>query len=404
MTALFDLVLGVVTSIGGFAEAGSMSTAAQAGAEFGTSLLWAVALATLIVAMLAEMSGRMAIVSRQTVAGAIRERFGIHFQLLPLCGELLLDGLLLAAELGGVAIALKLLLGGSAVMWVLPVAFLVGLIFWTCNFAVIEDGLGLLGLVTLVFVVAAWRLGPDTGAVLQGFVPSIPADSTPRYGLLAVSIVGATVSPYLLNFYASGTLEEEMTEPELWVNRVTAFLGMGFGSIVSMGIMVTAALTLASRGVHVDSFEQAADMLTPAFGALGVPLFAAALGIGCLGAATEITLNGGYLAAQIFGWQWGAGKRRRDAARFSLCAVALLAASALIAATGVDAMRLTMWSMALTVIVMPVIVLPFLVLMNDPRYVKAHASGAAGNLFLAAVTVLAALLAVIVIPMQIVGG
>src|SRR4029078_5302341 len=36
---IFNLLLGVVTSIGGFVEAGSISTAAQAGATFGFALL-----------------------------------------------------------------------------------------------------------------------------------------------------------------------------------------------------------------------------------------------------------------------------------------------------------------------------------------------------------------------------
>ena len=48
MKKIFNLVLGVVTSIGGFVEVGSISTAAQAGSEFGFSLLWAVAAATLM--------------------------------------------------------------------------------------------------------------------------------------------------------------------------------------------------------------------------------------------------------------------------------------------------------------------------------------------------------------------
>ena len=45
MSAILDLVLGIVTSIGGFVEVGSISTSAQAGAEFGFQLLWAVAIA-----------------------------------------------------------------------------------------------------------------------------------------------------------------------------------------------------------------------------------------------------------------------------------------------------------------------------------------------------------------------
>jgi Mn2+/Fe2+ NRAMP family transporter len=46
MSAILDLVLGIVTSIGGFVEAGSISTAAQAGSEFGFQLIWAIAIAT----------------------------------------------------------------------------------------------------------------------------------------------------------------------------------------------------------------------------------------------------------------------------------------------------------------------------------------------------------------------
>jgi len=80
VSGVVNLLLGVVTCIGGFVEVGSISTAAQAGAEFGFQLLWAVALAGAILPILVEMSGRLAIVSRRTVAGAIRERFGIHFQ------------------------------------------------------------------------------------------------------------------------------------------------------------------------------------------------------------------------------------------------------------------------------------------------------------------------------------
>ena len=63
MKSLVDLILGVVTSIGGFVEAGSISTAAQAGSEFGFQLLWAIAIATIMLAMLVEMSGRLGAVS-----------------------------------------------------------------------------------------------------------------------------------------------------------------------------------------------------------------------------------------------------------------------------------------------------------------------------------------------------
>ena len=404
MKKIANLVLGVVTSIGGFVEVGSISTAAQAGSEFEFALLWAVAAAGLMLAMLVEMSGRLAAISGRTVAAAVRERFGIHFQIVPLCAELMTDVLLLAAELGGVAIAVKLLSGVGFQWWVLPSAAVAWLILWLGNFTAIEDGLGVLGLVTLSFVVAAWRLHPAASALGRGFVPSLPGHDTVRYGFLAVSILGATVSPYLLNFYASGAVEEEWSAEDLWINCATSFAGMGFGTVVSMAILIAAALVLAPQHIRVESYEQASLMFLPVFGRWAVTLFALALGVGCLGAAVEIALNGGYLLAQAFGWTWGVEKKRRDTARFSAAFTGVLALGAAIALLGFDPLRLTQISLAMTVMIMPLVVLPFLVLMNDPRFVKEHTSGPTGNIVLTVLVLMGAVFAVIVVPLEVFGG
>lgn len=404
MSAIVDLILGIVTSIGGFVEVGSISTAAQAGSEFGFQLLWAIAAATVMLAMLVEMSGRLAAVSRRSVAAAVRERFGIHFQSIPLVAELLIDLLLAAAEIGGVAIAVQLLTGVRFPWWILPAGLVIWTVLWASGFGVIEYGLGLLGLVTLSFVAAAWQLGPDVGDLRASLIPSLPTHHHLRYAFLAVSILGATVSPYLLNFYASGAIEEKLTEGQLWVNRATAYLGTCFGGVVSMGVLVTSALVLAPRHILVDSYAQAALMFVPVFDRWAVVLFALSLGIGCFGAAVEIVLNAGYLFAQVFGWSWGANRPRRDAARFTVALTVILAGALLVALLGFDPLRLTMISVALTVVIMPFVVLPFLVLMNDPKYVKTHTSGAIGNGFLALLTVLAAWLALVVVPLELLGG
>ena len=404
MKKIFNLLLGVVTSIGGFVEAGSISTAAQAGAEFGFALLWAIAVATIVLAALAEMAGRAATVSKRSMAAAVRERFGFHYQMIPLGAELIIDLLLLAAEIGGVAIAVKLLTGIGFQWWVLPIGLVVWLIIWFGNFAVIEDGVGLLGMVTVTFVVAAWQLHPDAKAVAAGFVPSVPHHDLTRYAFLAVSIVGATVSPYLLNFYSSGAIEEKWSEPDLWINRTTSYLGMGFGSIVSMGVLVTGAVVLGPLHMRVDSYEQATLMFVPVFGHWAVTLFACALGVGCFGAAIEITLNAGYVLAQSFGWPWGVDKPRRDAPRFCAAFTTVLLLSLVIGLLGFDPLQMTLISVALTVVIMPLIVLPFLVLMNDEQYVKQHKAGPFSNGFLAVLTIVGAGMALVVIPLEIFGG
>src|SRR3954471_17668402 len=184
MSAILDLVLGIVTSIGGFVEAGSISTAAQAGSEFGFQLLWAMAIATVMLALLVEMSGRLAAVSKDSLASAVRERFGIHFQLVPLTAEVIIDILLLAAEIGGAAIAIKLLTGIGFQWWILPVGSSVWLTLWLCGFGVIEYGIGLLGLVTLSFVISAWQLEPHASDLAASLLPSIPSHHHTRYAFL----------------------------------------------------------------------------------------------------------------------------------------------------------------------------------------------------------------------------
>jgi len=212
------------------------------------------------------------------------------------------------------------------------------------------------------------------------------------------------VSPYLLNFYASGTVEEEVTEKELWVNEATSYMGMAFGGVVSMGVLVTSAMVLGPRHIIVDSYEQAALMLVPTFGHWAIGLFALALGIGCFGAAIEISLNAGYLFAQALGWSWGANKPRKENARFTFAFTFVLAAAVTVGLIGFDPLRLTLVSVALTGIIMPFVILPFLVLMNDPKFVKDHTSGPIANGILGGLTILAAIFAIVIVPLEIFGG
>ena len=404
MKKIFNLALGIVTSIGGFVEVGSISTSIQAGAEFGFSLLWAIAAATLILAALAEMAGRVATVSKRSMAAAVRERFGFHFQAIPLGAELIIDTLLLTAELGGAAIAIKMLTGIGFQWWILPLGCAVWLVLWFGNFSAIEDGIGLLGMVTLSFVLAAWRLQPDASSVMQGYVPSVPHHEVTRYAFLAVSIVGATVSPYLLNFYSSGAIEERWTEKDLWINRCTSWLGMGFGSVVAMGCLVTAAVVFGPQHVKVETYEQAAEMFAPVYGPWAVTLFAWSLGIGCFGAAVEIALNAGYVLGQALGWTWGINKKRREVSRFVAAVSLMLILAMAIATLGFDPLRITLISVALTVVIMPIVVLPFLVLLNEEEYAGRHTSGPIGNGLLAILTILGSLLAAVIIPLEIFGG
>src|SRR5512144_767741 len=150
------LALGIVTSIGGFLDVGAIATAALAGAAFGLQMLWVLALGTLCVIFLTEMAGRLACVSHHSLVDAVRERCGFRYFSFLLIGELLVDLLVLAAEIGGVAVALHLVTGIDY-RWFVPfVAFALWLLIWLGTFSIVQNGVSLLGLITLAFVVGMW--------------------------------------------------------------------------------------------------------------------------------------------------------------------------------------------------------------------------------------------------------
>ncbi|MEG4964311.1 MULTISPECIES: divalent metal cation transporter [unclassified Microcoleus] len=404
MNKIREIALGIVTSIGGFLDVGAIATAAEAGSSFEFQLIWTIVLGTICVIALVEMSGRLAAVSKHTLADAVRERLGFNFFIFPLIAEVIVDFLVLGAEIGGVCIALQLVTGISFQWWALPVAFAIWLFLWKGTFSLIENGISFLGLITLAFVVATFKLRPALPAVAEGLLPTIPQQDTAHYLFIAVSILGALISPYLFYFYSSGAVEDKWDRSHLGVNRAVAGLGMGFGSVVSLGVLIVAAQVLHPRGIQVDSYEQAALMLTQPFGYWGFVLFAASLGVACFGAALEVSLDTAYIVAQAFGWNWGESLHPKDAARFSFVYTVFVFLASLLMVVGIDPLQLTLFSMALTAVILPVTIIPFLVLMNDRSYVGDHCNGWISNSITIFTMVLAFVLAIVAIPLEVLGG
>jgi Mn2+/Fe2+ NRAMP family transporter len=401
---ILQLTLGIVTSVGGFLEIGSVTTAAQAGAAFGYQLLWAILLGTLCLIFLVEMSGRLSAVSKHTIVEAMRERFGFPFFFIVLVGMVVVAFLVLIAELGGIGFSLQLLTGIGFPWWAIPVSLLVWLLMWKGTFGMIENGASLLGLVTISFVVAAIKLHPDWSGVARGLAPAMPQSDKAHYGFIAVSILGASISPYLMYFYSSGAIEDKWDESYVGVNRFIAGSGMTFGGFLSMAVLVVAALALQPRGIQVDSFGQSALLMTTALPRWGFYLFAISMLFACFGAALEVSLAIAYFFAQGFGWNWGEDLEPSKDARFSFVYTIIILLAAVPLLFGIDPLKMTIMSMALTAATLPLAIIPFLFVMNDPIYMGKHRNGWISNSVVAIIIVISFVLAVISIPLQIIGG
>ena len=78
--------------------------------------------------------------------------------------------------------------------------------------------------------------------------------------------------------------------------------------------------------------------------------------------------------------------------------------SAIPIACGLDPLKLTIFSMALTAASLPLTVVPFLLLMNDARYVKQFRNGKLGNAAVVFIVALGFLLAIVSIPLEMFGS
>jgi len=404
MKKIIQLALGIVTGIGGFLEIGSVTTAVQAGAAFRYQLIWALLLGIVCLGFMLEMSGRFAAVSKHTVIDGLRDRFGFGFFSIVLSGVALVVFLVLVAEIGGVALAIEMGTGVGIPWWGMPVAFLAWLLLWKGNFDLVEDAPSILGLITLFFAAGVHRLEPEWNDVIKGAVPSLPATDKPHYWFLAVSILGASVSPHLMYFYSSGAVEEKWDKTYIGINRIIAGAGAAFGGLLAVAVLILSALVFHARDIDVERFDQMARMMKVPFPEWGVVLFALALGVTCLGAAMEIALSISYMIGQGLGWHCSEEGKPVEEARFSTAYTVILFLATIPILLNIDPIKVTTIAMALTSATLPLAIVPFLILMNDDAYLKDFTNGIISNSVVVVIMLISFVLAAVSIPLQIFGG
>src|SRR4051812_9405868 len=134
MGDLLEVFLGVLTALGGSVEVGQLTFSLNGGAKFGYGLLWVVALGTIGIIVYAEMAGRIAAVAKKPVFSLMRERHGLALGMLSLIAAALVNLLTCSAEIGAIAMLLKLATATPYRLAVLVVCVAVGASMWFLSF------------------------------------------------------------------------------------------------------------------------------------------------------------------------------------------------------------------------------------------------------------------------------
>lgn len=197
-------------------DAGAVSTYVQAGAQYGTHLLWLMILLLPITYFIQEMVVRLGIATGKGHAAMIYQRFGRWWGIFSFLDLQLLNFLTLVTEFAAIALALTKMNVDPRIG--VPVAAIsLVLLVTTGSYRRWERIVIFLCLLDLTWLILAFRLRPGLHEMVQHVLtPAVPAGGvTASLTFLVIGIVETTSAPWQLFFQQSGIADNACVSPIL---------------------------------------------------------------------------------------------------------------------------------------------------------------------------------------------
>src|SRR6478735_5335658 len=311
-------------------DAGGIATYSEVGAKYGYTLLWAMVLITVSLALVQRAAARMGTVTGKGLAELIRERYGIRWSAFATLAVLVANFGICISDFVGVGAALGL--AGVPAQVSVPIAALgIWLIIVRGSYRSAERVFIWLTIPFFAYPIAAILAKPDWGEVGHALVvPQLHSSST--FLLLLIATAGTTITPYMQLYLQSAVVERGVREDELPHEERQAVSGAVFANLIAGFIIIATGATLFTHGIHeVSSAADAARALTPFAGHFAELLF----GVGLLGAsllaAAILPIATSYVVSESLGYEKGIGRRREEAPVFVGIITAMIAISAAVA-------------------------------------------------------------------------
>ncbi|MBR0742256.1 divalent metal cation transporter [Bradyrhizobium liaoningense] len=358
-----------------------IGTYSQAGAQLGFGIGWTMLLSYPLMTAIQEISGRIGRVTGHGIAGNVCRNLGPGY-IWSLVGLLFVANTInIAADLGAMADALKLLIGGPGIAYVVlfgAVSVLAQIFF---NYDRYVKVLKWLTLSLFAYVIALAVVKVPWGDALKGIlIPHVSWDA----GFLTtlVAILGATISPYLFIWQSSQEAEEQRIDnnkkplkkdasdaPEEFRRiRLDTMIGMAFSNLIALSIIVTTASTLHAQGkTDIESSAQAAEALKPIAGPFAEFIFA--LGIVGTGLLAIPVLAGSTAYAIGEGRRWTVGLSRKPKEAIAFYSVLALSGLCGIGLnfTPIDPIKALYWSAVVNGVLAAPVMVVLMMLVRRPK-------------------------------------
>ena len=338
-----------------------IATYSQVGAQFGFGLAWTLPFSYPLMVAIQEISARIGRVTGVGIAGNLRRHYPTSLASIIVLVLLVANVINLGADLGAMGSALKLLVPGPLLLYVVLFGLLsAGLEIFT-RYARYVSVLKWLCLSLFSYVICAFVVKVPWLQVAHDVVMP-PVSFTSDYVMAIVAVLGTTISPYLFFWQAEQEVEDErenktakpllrapwQARREFARIRLDTILGMLISNAIAFFIVVTTAATLHTRGVtNINTAADAAEALRAVAGPFTFTVFAAGMiGTGLL-ALPVLAGSAAFAVGELFRWPVGLAKRPHRAKAF----YGVIAAATLIGVglnfTSIDPVKALYWSAVL---------------------------------------------------------
>jgi len=320
---------GIIVMVGDN-DAGGVSTYAQAGQNYGYSLLWTLVLLIPVLIVNQEMVVRLGAVTGVGHARLINERFGRFWGWFSVGDLFILNFLTIMTEFIGVTLAAEYF--GFKDYLVVPLAALILIgITVTGNFRRWERAMFVFLGASLLVLPMLVLSHPDPAGALRGFaVPDIQGGVDSTSILLIIAIVGTTVAPWQLFFQQSNVVDKRITPRWLGYEKADTVIGSFVVVIGAAAIMITSASAFTGAsgfGNFTDALGVATGLKAHIGQAAGA-LFALVLFDASIVGASAVTLATSYAFGDVFGLRHSLHRGVREAKVFYGSYAAMVAVAA----------------------------------------------------------------------------
>jgi Mn2+/Fe2+ NRAMP family transporter len=349
-------------------DAGGVSTYAQAGQNYGTSLLWVLLLLIPVLIVNQEMVIRLGAVTGVGHARLIIERFGRFWGWFSVGDLFILNFLTIVTEFIGVSLALGYF-GVSEYLAVPIAAVTLIAITSTGSFRSWERFMYVFIVANFLVIPLLVLAHPNVGNIAQHtFSPGILGGANSTAVLLIIAIVGTTVAPWQLFFQQSNIIDKRITPR--WINyeRLDTVIG-AFVVVIGAGALIAVTAFAFGGTPEIGHFIDAgavASGLARHLGSTAGTFFAIVLLNASLIGAAAVTLSTSYAFGDVFGSKHSLNRGPLDAKAFyASFAVMVLAAAGIVLIPNAPLGLITTSVQALAGVLLPSATVFLLLLCND---------------------------------------